>query len=47
MMIDIGTGRDPYKNLFILVSELATYVSHNRVAQMAKKYGDKLSKNVR
>jgi acyl-[acyl-carrier-protein] desaturase len=22
--------------------ELATYVSHNRVAQMAKKYGDKI-----
>jgi acyl-[acyl-carrier-protein] desaturase len=33
---DIGTGRDPYKILFTLVFKLATYVSHNRVAQMAK-----------
>lgn len=43
---DIGTGRDPYKNfLYTSFQELATYVSHNRVAQMAKKYGDnKLSK---
>lgn len=43
---DIGTGKDPYKNfVYTSFQELATYVSHNRVAQMAKKYGDnKLSK---
>jgi acyl-[acyl-carrier-protein] desaturase len=42
---DIGT-EDPYKNfIYTSFQELATYVSHNRVAQMAKKYGDnKLSK---
>lgn len=39
---DPGTGRDPYKNfVFTSFQELATYVSHNRVAQMAKKFGDK------
>ncbi|MGV9002482.1 acyl-ACP desaturase [Flavobacterium sp.] len=43
---DPGTDRDPYKNfVFTSFQELATYVSHNRVAQLAKKYGDnKLSK---
>jgi acyl-[acyl-carrier-protein] desaturase len=43
---DIGTGRDPYKNfVYTSFQELATYVSHNRVAQMAKKFGDnKLAK---
>src|SRR5690606_5496604 len=39
---DPGTGRDPYKNfVFTSFQELATYISHNRVAQMAKKFGDK------
>lgn len=39
---DIGTGKDPYKNfVYTSFQELATYISHNRVAQMAKKYGDK------
>lgn len=39
---DIGTGTDPYKNfVYTSFQELATYVSHNRVAQMAKKFGDK------
>jgi acyl-[acyl-carrier-protein] desaturase len=39
---DIGTGRDPYKNfVYTSFQELATYVSHNRVSQIAKQYGDK------
>ena len=39
---DPGTDRDPYKNfVFTSFQELATYVSHNRVAQLAKKFGDK------
>lgn len=43
---DIGTGTDPYKNfVYTSFQELATYVSHNRVSQIAKKFGDnKLSK---
>ncbi|HEX8575400.1 MAG TPA: acyl-ACP desaturase [Flavobacterium sp.] len=43
---DIGTDRDPYKNfIYTSFQELATYISHNRVAQLAKSYGDnKLSK---
>lgn len=39
---DIGTDRDPYKNfVYTSFQELATYVSHNRVSQIAKKFGDK------
>ncbi len=39
---DIGTDRDPYKNfVYTSFQELATYISHNRVSQLAKKYGDK------
>lgn len=46
---DIGTDRDPYKNfVYTSFQELATYISHNRVSQIAKKYGDnKLSKMCR
>lgn len=39
---DIGTGKDPYKNfVYTSFQELATYISHNRVGQMAKQYGEK------
>ena len=39
---DIGTGRDPYKNfVYTSFQELATYVSHNRVAKLAKDKGNK------
>lgn len=39
---DIGTGKDPYKNfVYTSFQELATYISHNRVSQLAKSYGDK------
>lgn len=39
---DIGTGSDPYKNfVYTSFQELATYVSHNRVSQIAKQYGEK------
>ncbi|RZJ68408.1 MAG: acyl-ACP desaturase [Flavobacterium sp.] len=39
---DIGTDRDPYKNfVYTSFQELATYVSHNRVSQLAKQYGAK------
>ena len=39
---DIGTDRDPYKNfVYTSFQELATYISHNRVAKMAKKKGNK------
>lgn len=43
---DPGTDRDPYKNfIFTSFQELATYISHHRVAKLAKTYGDhKLSK---
>ena len=40
---DIGTARDPYKNfVYTSFQELATYVSHNNVAKMARKRGHKL-----
>jgi acyl-[acyl-carrier-protein] desaturase len=39
---DIGTDRDPYKNfVYTSFQELATYVSHNRVAKIAKQKGNK------
>ncbi len=39
---DIGTDRDPYKNfVYTSFQELATYISHNRVAKLAKKRGNK------
>lgn len=39
---DIGTGKDPYKNfVYTSFQELATYISHNRVSQIAKKFEDK------
>jgi len=39
---DIGTDRDPYKNfVYTSFQELATYISHNRVAKLAKKAGNK------
>ena len=39
---DIGTDRDPYKNfVYTSFQELATYVSHNRVAKIAKDVGNK------
>lgn len=43
---DIGTDTDPYKNfVYTSFQELATYISHNRVAKMAKSYGNqRLSK---
>lgn len=46
---DPGTDKDPYKNfVFTSFQELATYISHNRVAKLAKQYGDhKLSKMCR
>lgn len=38
---DIGTGRDPYKNfVYTSFQELATFVSHNRVGDIAKSRGD-------
>jgi len=38
---DIGTDRDPYKNfVYTSFQELATYISHNRVAKLARDYGN-------
>lgn len=40
---DIGTSRDPYKNfVYTSFQELATYISHNNVAKIARKRGHKL-----
>jgi len=40
---DIGTARDPYKNfVYTSFQELATFVSHNNVAKIARKNGHKL-----
>ncbi len=39
---DIGTDRDPYKNfVYTSFQELATNISHNRVAKLARKYNNK------
>ncbi|MBB4118530.1 MAG: acyl-ACP desaturase [Mesonia hippocampi] len=39
---DIGTDQDPYKNfVYTSFQELATYISHNRVAKLAKQYANK------
>lgn len=41
--MSIGTGRDPYKNfVYTSFQELATYISHNNVAKIAKQNGHKL-----
>ena len=40
---DIGTGHDPYKNfIYTSFQELATNISHRRVASLAKQAGDNL-----
>lgn len=40
---DIGTGHDPYRNfIYTSFQELATNISHRRVASLAKKAGDTL-----
>ncbi|OCX54628.1 fatty acid desaturase [Mucilaginibacter sp. PPCGB 2223] len=40
---DIGTGSDPYRNfIYTSFQELATNISHRRVASLAKKDGDTL-----
>ena len=39
--VDIGTGRDPYRNfVYTSFQELATNISHRRTATMAKKFGN-------
>jgi len=39
---DIGTATDPYKNfVYTSFQELATYISHNNVAKIARKQGHK------
>ena len=40
---DLGTARDPYKNfVYTSFQELATYVSHNNLGDIARKKGHKL-----
>jgi len=40
---DIGTGADPYRNfIYTSFQEIATNISHRRVAGLSKKSGDKL-----
>lgn len=40
---DIGTSRDPYKNfVYTSFQELATYISHNNVAKIARQNGHKM-----
>jgi len=40
---DIGTARDPYKNfVYTSFQELATYISHNNVAKIAREKGHKM-----
>jgi acyl-[acyl-carrier-protein] desaturase len=40
---DIGTGHDPYRNfIYTSFQEMATNVSHRRVASLAKRDGDSL-----
>lgn len=39
---EVGTGRDPYRNfVYTSFQELATNISHKRVAQIAKKKGNR------
>src|SRR5690625_2210690 len=39
---DIGTSHDPYKNfVYTSFQELATYISHDRVAKLARQMGVK------
>lgn len=40
---DVGTGRDPYRNfMYTSFQELATNISHKRVAKIAKQKGNKM-----
>ena len=40
---DIGTSHDPYKNfVYTSFQELATYISHDRVAKLARQMGVKI-----
>lgn len=40
---EVGTGRDPYRNfIYTSFQELATNISHRRVAQIARKKGNKM-----